>query len=159
VAAVITQVQAKQIRINTHKRNNTKNTAQIIQNTANKSTHINKTLAHYNCSVFIPRTIHEFLISRSKNSWGQFMPRGKVGNIGNKHVCSYASVVCLQKAMNLCHSERGNSVVSLSISRRSVVAAAKIRSQAVSYRHRFIYEYFCFLNSATFHQLSIIILS
>jgi len=35
VAVVLTLVQTKQIRINTHKRNNTKNTVQTIQNTVN----------------------------------------------------------------------------------------------------------------------------
>jgi hypothetical protein len=43
VAVVLTLVQARQIRINIHKRNNTKNTVQTIQNTVNTSTHITKT--------------------------------------------------------------------------------------------------------------------
>jgi len=47
VAVVLTLVQTKQIRINIHKRNNTKNTLQQIQNTANTSRHINKTPTHY----------------------------------------------------------------------------------------------------------------
>jgi hypothetical protein len=38
---------AKQIGINIHKRNNTKNTVQTIQNTLNTSTHITKTPTHY----------------------------------------------------------------------------------------------------------------
>jgi hypothetical protein len=42
VAVVLTLVQTKQIRINTHKRNNTKNTEETIQNEVNTSTHINK---------------------------------------------------------------------------------------------------------------------
>jgi hypothetical protein len=46
VAAVLTLVQTKQIRINIHKRNNTKNTVQTIQNTVNTSTHITKTPTH-----------------------------------------------------------------------------------------------------------------
>jgi hypothetical protein len=36
--------------INTQKRNNTKNTAQTIQNRVNTSTHINKTPTHYTVS-------------------------------------------------------------------------------------------------------------
>ena len=47
MTAVLTLVQAKQKRINIHKRNNTKNTVQTIQNTLNTSTHITKTPAHY----------------------------------------------------------------------------------------------------------------
>jgi hypothetical protein len=44
VAVVPTLVQTKQIRINIHKQNNTKNTVKTIQNTVNTSTHISKTL-------------------------------------------------------------------------------------------------------------------
>ena len=40
MAVVLTPVQTKQIRINIHKRNNTKNTVQINQNRVNTSTHI-----------------------------------------------------------------------------------------------------------------------
>ena len=40
MAVVLTLVQTKQIRINIHTRNNTKNTVKTIQNTANTSTHI-----------------------------------------------------------------------------------------------------------------------
>jgi len=47
VAIILTIVQTKQIRINIYKRNNTKNTVQIIQNTVNTSTHITKTPTHY----------------------------------------------------------------------------------------------------------------
>jgi len=43
MAVVLTLVQTKQIRINTHKRNNTKNTVQTIQTRVNTSTHITKT--------------------------------------------------------------------------------------------------------------------
>jgi hypothetical protein len=42
MAVVLTLVQTKQIRINIHKRNNTKDTVQIIQNTVNTSKHITK---------------------------------------------------------------------------------------------------------------------
>jgi len=42
VAEVLTLVQTKQIGINVHKRNNTKNTVQTIQNTVNTSRHITK---------------------------------------------------------------------------------------------------------------------
>ena len=47
MAVVLTPVQTKQIRINIHKRNYTKNTVQTIQNTVNTSTHITKTPTHY----------------------------------------------------------------------------------------------------------------
>ena len=46
MAVVLTLIQTKQIRINTHKRNNTKNTVQTAQNTVNTSTHIAKTATH-----------------------------------------------------------------------------------------------------------------
>jgi hypothetical protein len=46
VAVVLTPIQTKQITINIHKRNNTKNTVQTIQNTVNTSTHITKTPTH-----------------------------------------------------------------------------------------------------------------
>jgi len=46
---VLTLVRTKQIRINTHKRNDTqkKNTIETIQNTVNTSTHINKIATRY----------------------------------------------------------------------------------------------------------------
>jgi hypothetical protein len=48
VAVVLTLVKTKQIRINIHKRNNTrKNTVQTIQNPVNTSTNITKTTTHY----------------------------------------------------------------------------------------------------------------
>jgi len=40
VAAVLTLVQTNQVRINTHKQNNTKNTVQTIQHTLNTSKHL-----------------------------------------------------------------------------------------------------------------------
>ena len=46
MAVVLTLVQTKQIRINIHKRNNTKNTVQKLQNTVNTSTHSTKTPTH-----------------------------------------------------------------------------------------------------------------
>jgi len=46
VAVVLRPVQTKQIRLNIHKRNNTKNTVQTIQNTVNRSKHITKTPTH-----------------------------------------------------------------------------------------------------------------
>ena len=46
VAVVLTIVQTKQIRINIHKRNNTKNAVQTIQNTVHTSTYITKTPSH-----------------------------------------------------------------------------------------------------------------
>ena len=48
VAVFLTLVQTKRIGINIHKRNNTKNTVQKIQNTVNTSTHITKTPTHTN---------------------------------------------------------------------------------------------------------------
>jgi len=47
VAVVLTLLQTKQIRINIHKRNNTENAVQTIQNTVNISTQITKTSTHY----------------------------------------------------------------------------------------------------------------
>jgi len=46
VAVVLTLVQTKQIRINMHKRKNTRYTVQTIHNTTNTSRHINKTPTH-----------------------------------------------------------------------------------------------------------------
>jgi hypothetical protein len=43
VAVVLTLVQTKQVRITIHKLNTTNNSVQIIQNTVNTSTHVNKT--------------------------------------------------------------------------------------------------------------------
>ena len=43
MAAVLTLIQTKQLRINVYKRNNTKNTVQIIQSTVNANIHITKT--------------------------------------------------------------------------------------------------------------------
>ena len=47
VAVVLVLVQTKQIRINVHKQNNTKNTVQTIQNTVNTSTDVTKSPTHY----------------------------------------------------------------------------------------------------------------
>jgi len=47
VAVVLTLAQTKQIRINIHKRNNTKNTVQTLQNTVNTRIRITKTPTHY----------------------------------------------------------------------------------------------------------------
>jgi len=57
VAVVLTPVQTKQIRINTHKRNN-KNTVQTIQNTVNTSTHITKTPTLYQNTHILPKHPH-----------------------------------------------------------------------------------------------------
>jgi hypothetical protein len=46
VAVILTSVQTKQIRINIHKRNNTKITVQAIKNTVNTSTHDQNTHAY-----------------------------------------------------------------------------------------------------------------
>jgi len=50
VAAILTLVQTKQIRINIHKRNNTINRVQTIQNTLNTITHSSETPTHYKTS-------------------------------------------------------------------------------------------------------------
>ena len=47
VTVVLTLVQTKQIRLNIHKWNDTKNTVQTIQNTVNTSMRITKTPTHY----------------------------------------------------------------------------------------------------------------
>jgi len=52
VAVVVTLVQTKQIRINIHKPNNTKDTIQTIKNTVNTSTHITKTPTHYKTHIY-----------------------------------------------------------------------------------------------------------
>ena len=46
MAVVLTVVQTKQIRINIHKRNNTKSTVQTTQKTVNTSKHITKPPTH-----------------------------------------------------------------------------------------------------------------
>ena len=46
MAVFLTLVQTKQIRINIHKRNNTKNTVQTMLTTVNTSTNIIKTPTH-----------------------------------------------------------------------------------------------------------------
>ena len=48
MAVVLTLAQTKQIRINIHKWNNTKNRVQTLQNTVNTNIHITKTPTHYN---------------------------------------------------------------------------------------------------------------
>ena len=47
MAAILKLAQTKQIRINIHKRNNTNNTVQTIQNTVNTNIHITKTPTLY----------------------------------------------------------------------------------------------------------------
>jgi methyl coenzyme M reductase subunit D len=64
VAVVLTLVQKKQIRINIHKRNNTKNTVQTVQNIVNtilpKHSHIH-TPTHYTTnSNTVQRDLKEF---------------------------------------------------------------------------------------------------
>jgi len=65
LAVGLTLVQTKQIRITLHKRNNTKNTVQTIQNTVNTSIHITKTVhilpkeyTYYQNSTHITKTAH-----------------------------------------------------------------------------------------------------
>ena len=53
VAVVLTLVQTKQIRLNIHKRNNTKNTKQTIKNTVNTGKHITKTPTHYRTHTYL----------------------------------------------------------------------------------------------------------
>jgi hypothetical protein len=50
MAVALTPVQTKQIGISIHKRNNTKNTVQAIQNTVNTSMRVTKTPTHYKTS-------------------------------------------------------------------------------------------------------------
>ena len=47
VAVVLTLIQTKQIKINTHKQNNTKKQYKQYKNTVNTSTHITKTLTQF----------------------------------------------------------------------------------------------------------------
>jgi len=58
VAVVLTLEQTKQIRINIHKRNNTKNIAQTIQNTVYTSTNITKTPTQLSKHPHIPSPAH-----------------------------------------------------------------------------------------------------
>jgi len=61
VAAVLTPVQTKQIRINVHERNNTKNTVQTIQNTVHTSTDFTKTSTHYKTILIMKaKKMHHF---------------------------------------------------------------------------------------------------
>jgi hypothetical protein len=68
--AVLTPVQIKQIRINIHKRNNTKNTAQTIKTTANESTHIDKTPTHYNYVLLLSHELFMRLASAAQQTAG-----------------------------------------------------------------------------------------
>jgi len=77
VAVVLTLVQTKQIRINIHKRNNTKNTAQTIQNTVNTSTHITKIPTHYKTYTYT----HPHITKQVKISTVQDTPKWTSYNI------------------------------------------------------------------------------
>ena len=52
MAVVLTLVQTKQIRINIHKRSNTKNTVQTIRNRVHTSTHITTTTTLYKTNTY-----------------------------------------------------------------------------------------------------------
>jgi hypothetical protein len=58
-------VQTKQVRKHIHKRNNTKNTLQTIQNTVNTSTRITKTNTHYKTHTYSSQQFAGWCISRS----------------------------------------------------------------------------------------------
>jgi len=70
VAVVLTPVQTKQIRINMHKRNNTKNTVQTIQNTVNASTHITETPTLYKTHTYK----HPHITKQVKTTTAQDIP-------------------------------------------------------------------------------------
>jgi hypothetical protein len=56
VAVVLTPVQTKQIRINIHKTNSTKNKVQTVQSIVNTSTHITKTPTQLSEQPYIKKT-------------------------------------------------------------------------------------------------------
>jgi len=69
VAVILTLAQAKQIRTNIHKRSNTKNTVQTIQNTVNTSRHISKTPTHYK------NHTHPHITQQVKTNTAQDIPK------------------------------------------------------------------------------------
>jgi hypothetical protein len=73
VAVVLTLVQTKQIRINTHKRNDTKDTPQTIQNTVNTSTHITNTPTHTHAHTYT----HPHITKQVKTTTVQITPKMK----------------------------------------------------------------------------------
>ena len=96
MAVVLTLVQTKQIRINIHKRNNTKNAIQTTQNTLYTSTHIAKTptlyKTHAYTSPYITKqvktnTAHGYVAkghAYSDNTGQQsfhFVPRTSIGEL------------------------------------------------------------------------------
>ena len=54
MSVVLTLVQTKQIRINIHKRNNTKTQYTQLKDTVNTSIHIAKTPTHYKTKTYAP---------------------------------------------------------------------------------------------------------
>jgi hypothetical protein len=68
VAVVLTLVQTKQIRINIHKRNNTK-TVQKTQNTVYTSTHITKTTTQLSKQTHITKPIHTHTHTHIHTPW------------------------------------------------------------------------------------------
>jgi len=71
VAVILTLVQKKPIRMNLHKRNNTKSTVPTIQNTINTSTHIIKTPTHTHTHTYTHPHIHtptHYKTSENKHS-------------------------------------------------------------------------------------------
>jgi hypothetical protein len=79
LTAIELSLEPKQIRINTHKRNNTKSTVQTIQNTVNTSAHITKIHPH-NCQNGRNFCGHQATLSQthttvaiSRGLWGKWL--------------------------------------------------------------------------------------
>jgi len=83
VAVVLPLVETKQIRINIHKRNDTKNTVQTIQNTVNTGTHITKTPTHYKAHTFA----HQRITKQVKTTTLLLCPVKYVTSHGDGLVC------------------------------------------------------------------------
>ena len=77
MAVVLILVQKKQIRVNVHKRNNTKNTVQTIQKIVNTSTHITKIPTHYNTQTYT----HPHITKQVKTTTVQDTPNWNSHNI------------------------------------------------------------------------------
>jgi hypothetical protein len=71
MAVALTPVQTKQIRINIHKRNNIKNTAQTTQNKVNTSTHTTKTPIYYRTHKYT----HPHITKQVKTTTVQDIPK------------------------------------------------------------------------------------
>jgi hypothetical protein len=89
VAVVLTLVQTKQIRINIHKRNNTKNTVQTTQNTVNTNTHITKTPSHYKSHTLQNKLKQpQYKIHPNESQYNQY-PQYKVTLM---YLCTFISI-------------------------------------------------------------------